>query len=261
MAFQTHANFVQGTILTPPSPATTGTSITLQQGQGALFPTPTNPYSVVLTPPAPFATAAISEIATVTAIAGDVFTVTRHAESTTAQTVTQGWTMTLAPTAKSFTDIESGGNLTSSAFATNAVAAANLATNAIKLGQAQITSNFTSTNTAFTLITGLSVAVTVPSGGRDVRVSFTGGCSSSAGAGNNWTLDVWDSTNSVEVGGTGIISIPTASFTVPCTFFTDISAPTAGSHTYQIRFSQSASATFTCNAASTMPAQILVEAI
>ena len=49
---------------------------------------------------------------------------------------------------------------------TNAIAAASLATSAITLGYAEITSSITTTSSTAVQATGLSVSVTIPSGSR-----------------------------------------------------------------------------------------------
>lgn len=56
----------------------------------------------------------------------------------------------------------------------NGIAASQLATTAITLGYAQITGTFTTSATSATLITGLSVGVTIPTGGRKVEVTVFG---------------------------------------------------------------------------------------
>lgn len=143
----------------------------------------------------------------------------------------------------------------------NNVTASKLATNAITLGYSKITANFTGTQTTtYALITGLAATVTVPSGGRNVKITFSGSCSASAVAGNQFSLDIFDSTSSTELG-VMTASIPTASYTVNSTFVAYIPAPSAGSHAYQIRYTQTSAGTFTCYATATGPASILVEAI
>lgn len=68
--------------------------------------------------------------------------------------------------------VTSSGNATT--IGTNQVSAANLATNAITLGYAQVTSNQTTTSTSAAAISGLSINVTVPAGGRDVEITVFG---------------------------------------------------------------------------------------
>lgn len=80
-------NFAFGIVLTAPSPATSGTSLVLNSGQGANFavgnavcwPANTQPLS------------SNAEIVRVTAVATDTLTVTRAQEGTTAQSIAVGW--------------------------------------------------------------------------------------------------------------------------------------------------------------------------
>lgn len=104
MAQDAVANFAVGTVATAPSPATSGTSLTLTAGQGARFPAA--PFNVTLVPVGTsidnYYSAA--EIVRVTAISTDTLTITRAQEGTTAQSVATGWYVILAPTAKSVAD-------------------------------------------------------------------------------------------------------------------------------------------------------------
>lgn len=105
--FDTHGNGAYGTVLTAPSPATTGTSLVLNSGQGANFPSPaTVNYNCVVWPAGQVMTKANSEVVRVTALATDTFTITREQEGTTARTIVAGDQFALAVTAKLFTDIE-----------------------------------------------------------------------------------------------------------------------------------------------------------
>lgn len=106
--FDQHANLAVGTITVAPSPATSGTSLTLQSGQGALFPTP--PFNATYTPASSSPTSTNAEIVRVTAIVGDVLTITRAQESSSAQSITIGGTIANSVTAKIFTDIETAVN-------------------------------------------------------------------------------------------------------------------------------------------------------
>jgi hypothetical protein len=64
-------------------------------------------------------------------------------------------------------------SLTSTQIATNGVSAANLATSAITLNYAQVATGtvFTTTSTTPVAVTGLTVNVTIPAGGRKVKVT------------------------------------------------------------------------------------------
>jgi hypothetical protein len=142
----------------------------------------------------------------------------------------------------------------------NVIAANSLATSAIQLGYASITSNFTGTATSFSVVTGLSVTVTVPSGGRSVKISVVAqyiGSSHTAGA--SMTLDIYDVTAGAEIGQL-VTTVPAANYACNPCFFA-FHTPASGSRTYEVRYTQSSSATFTMAANTTAPAFILVELI
>lgn len=151
------------------------------------------------------------------------------------------------------------GSVNTAAIQTNAVSAAELATNAITLGYAQITSTINTTSTSYVQATGLTVTVTIPYGGRKIKITVS--CTlynSTSGQGVN--LSIWDGT----VGsGTQLQS----------TFYTSggsnyqavqtiiaVVTPSAGSKTYNVGYSASAD-TANINASSTLVPFILVEAI
>lgn len=132
-------------------------------------------------------------------------------------------------------------------------------TSAITIGYDEILSNFTTTavNT-ITDVTELSVAVTVPTGGR--RVEITAYCSqivSSQSAGN--VLDMY-----IREGSTtrsfGRFSTPAANYGTPMTV-TYSAAVSSGSHTYKVSVLQQAAGTLTFTAASDRPAFLLVKVI
>lgn len=104
MAFDAHKNFAYSTVLTAPSPATSGTSLVVQSGNGALFPTP--PFNATVWPTGVAPTTSNSEIVRVTGISTDTFTITRTQESTSARTVVVGDQIANTQTVKVYTDIE-----------------------------------------------------------------------------------------------------------------------------------------------------------
>jgi len=99
-----HKNFAYSTVLVAPSPATSGTSLTVFTGQGALFPAA--PFNAIVWPTGTNPLASNAEIVRVTAIAGDVFTITRTQESTTARAIIIGDNIAAAITAKTLEDVE-----------------------------------------------------------------------------------------------------------------------------------------------------------
>jgi len=82
-------DFAYSTIATAPSPATTGTSFTLQAGGGALFPAP--PFSATCWPVGELPLVSNAEIVRVTAVSTDTFTIVRAQEGTTAQSLAAGY--------------------------------------------------------------------------------------------------------------------------------------------------------------------------
>ena len=142
----------------------------------------------------------------------------------------------------------------------NNVPASALATNAITLGYSQITSNVSTNASTAALATGLTSSVTIPTGGRKVKVSVyipyvqltTGGYAD---------ITIWDGT----VGsGTQLqkwftkLNDATITQGVQMSF---VYTPSAGSKTYNVGFTTGSGTTITINAGATFPAYILVEAI
>lgn len=103
MAFDSHKNFAVGTVATAPSPATSGTSLTLSAD---FNPAPTPPYNVIICPSGSQPTAANAEVARVTGDSSGVLTITRAQEGSTARTVIVGDQVCAGITAKTLTDIE-----------------------------------------------------------------------------------------------------------------------------------------------------------
>jgi hypothetical protein len=104
MAFDQHTNFAVSTVAVLPSPAASGTSLTVASGEGARFPAA--PFNATIGPIAAQPTPANAEIVRVTARTGDVFTLARAQEGTTARTVQIGDLIAATITAKTLTDIE-----------------------------------------------------------------------------------------------------------------------------------------------------------
>lgn len=104
MAFDGHANFAYGTVATGPSPATSGTSLVLGSGQGALMPAV--PFNATCWPPSVLPLASNAEIVRVTAVSTDTLTIVRAQESATAQSIVAGWQFAATVTRKLVTDLE-----------------------------------------------------------------------------------------------------------------------------------------------------------
>lgn len=152
-----------------------------------------------------------------------------------------------------------GSGLTLASLPNNTILGNQLATTAITLGYAQSLTNFTTTTvTAFVDVTSLSTTVTIPAGGRRVKVTaFCESFKTTATAGTALSIAIYEGatqlassdlsqyvTNSPQLG------MCIASFT-----------PTAGSHTYKVAVFQGAAGTLTVSGATTAPSFILVELI
>jgi len=99
-----HANFAYSTVLTAPSPAASGTSLVVQSGDGAKFPSVS--FNATVWPVGVNPTTTNAEIVRVTAISTDTFTITRTQESTSARTIVVGDQIAATITKKTLTDAE-----------------------------------------------------------------------------------------------------------------------------------------------------------
>lgn len=86
-------NLALGTVLTAPSPATSGTSLVLNSGEGARFsdPATTGEFYATAFPAGENPHSENSEIVKVTAISTDTFTIVRAQRSTTAKSIAVDW--------------------------------------------------------------------------------------------------------------------------------------------------------------------------
>jgi hypothetical protein len=82
-------NLAISLVATAPSPATSGTTLTVTGGTGGRFPEP--PFYVTLHPAGELATPASAEIVRVTAVATDTLTIVRAQRGTTAKSVAIDW--------------------------------------------------------------------------------------------------------------------------------------------------------------------------
>jgi hypothetical protein len=85
MSFDSHANLAASLVAVAPSPASSGTSLTVTAGQGALFPAA--PFNCIVCPANTMPSTTNAEIVRVTNVAGDVFTISRHQEGTSARSI------------------------------------------------------------------------------------------------------------------------------------------------------------------------------
>ena len=137
-----------------------------------------------------------------------------------------------------------------------------LATNAITLGYAEITTNFTSTTTPTDVdVTGIAVTVTVPAGGRGVKITVLPQCVASTAAGGT-AIDL-----KIKEGATTLATSSIQELTsgmnnpiICIAMLTGAKTPSAGSHTYKATIAQGAAGTMTfAGSSSTAPGFILVE--
>lgn len=105
--FDSTKNFVYSTVLTAPSPASSGTTLSVQVADGANFPDPAsvNDYNLVVFPAGTQPTSTNAEIVRVTAKSSNQLTITREQEGTSARNILVGDQVILAPTAKTIDDI------------------------------------------------------------------------------------------------------------------------------------------------------------
>lgn len=96
-------NLAYSTVLTPPSPAASGTSLVVQVGHGARYPTP--PFNATVSPIGEMPTPLNTEIVRVTGIAADTLTILREQEDTTARTILVGDQIYESITKKTFDDL------------------------------------------------------------------------------------------------------------------------------------------------------------
>jgi hypothetical protein len=153
-------------------------------------------------------------------------------------------------------------SVTSAAIATNAVQASNLATNAITLGKTSITGSINTQSTTPVQATGLTSTVTIPSGGRNIKVTLSGGNLSVGTGSKNMYITLWRGAvgSGTQIGGTQFTQL-TANFSVSLTLVA-YDTPSAGSVTYNAGFyTDSGPVTLTWTGSSTSPVLLLVEAI
>jgi hypothetical protein len=110
MAFDAHANLAASTVAVAPSPAASGTTLSVASGHGARFPAA--PFNATVWPAGAAPTYSTAEIIRVTSKgSGDDWTIVRQAEtvSGSARTIVIGDQIAATITAKTITDIESIG--------------------------------------------------------------------------------------------------------------------------------------------------------
>lgn len=140
----------------------------------------------------------------------------------------------------------------------NVVTAPMLATSAITLGYAQYTGPSYSGSTTISAVSGLSVTVTIPAGGRRVKITGYARDIFIGTAGAYAYFSIWDGT--VGSGTQLALSQIYSNGGAPSGMVMAVVTPSAGSKTYTIGL-QSTAGTPILEASATAPAFILVETI
>lgn len=146
----------------------------------------------------------------------------------------------------------------------NVITAPMIATNAMSLGLATSTTAFTTTSTSSIQVTGLSLTVTIPSGGRRVKAVATSYYAGIANVnGVVGFVSLWDGTVNVgtnlqtqQIGGFGASAVGL----VPTTLLY-YHTPSAGSKTYNVGVNALSSGTMNFASAATAPSQLAVEIV
>jgi len=104
-----YKNFAYGVVLTPPAPASSGTSAVLAAGHGARFPAA--PFNATVWPAGAIPDPVNAEIVRVTAIATDTLTLTRAQEGSTARAIVAGDQLAATMTAVTLDSLRNAGEL------------------------------------------------------------------------------------------------------------------------------------------------------
>ena len=102
--FDAHKNLAVSAVVTAPTPATSGTTLTVTAGEGARFPAP--PFNATVWPVNAMPTPLTGEVIRVTARTTDSLTITRAQEGSTARAIGSGDLIAATITAKTLTDLE-----------------------------------------------------------------------------------------------------------------------------------------------------------
>lgn len=158
--------------------------------------------------------------------------------------------------------ITGAGSIGNTALATNAVQASQLATNAITLGfTTYTTADFSTASSTAVQITGLTATVTIPAGGRKVKITAFIYEMYNITTGDSAILSIWDGTvgSGTQLAASGLTSA--TGNAVSSTTCIAIVTPAAGSKTYNVGLNQVTGGTAHVAAGATTPGFILVETI
>jgi hypothetical protein len=145
MSFDNHANLATTTVVTAPTPPSSGT--TLVVSDATVFPA--TPFNATVWPANSVPAKSNAEIVRVTNISVNTLTITRNQESTSARTILVGDQIMNGVSAKVFTDLESASNTNAANIATNT---SNIATNTTSIGT--INGEITTINTFINPLNG-----------------------------------------------------------------------------------------------------------
>src|SRR6185436_15495440 len=275
MSFDAHANFAYATVDTAPTPAASGTSLTVTTGLGTLFPAV--PFNAVIYPNGVAPLASNAEIVRVTGVVGDVFTIVRTQEGSSARTILAGDQIAAAITVKTLTDVETAipsiaglisainvsagatsNNLSALTFdnsngvsfgLTGSVLTATVATNYQSQGAylttaalSQDSSKYAGTNGA---ITGGSITVNTSGVSVDLPAYLTTGMASNRGSDFVQANAVFNGTNASGTIASNAISISVASAAAGSL---NISAGTTSNLLSKVTFADSNGVSFGLNA-------------
>lgn len=157
----------------------------------------------------------------------------------------------------------------SAQIATNGISATNLATNAISLGYVQITTtSYSNATTSATYVTGLGVQVTIPAGGRNIKVTVQVPWLQTSAAPKYSYLSIWSGTAvgtlTTQLQQINLFNGSTATSNGSggqCIYVSD-TPPAAGTAYFNVAIAADSSSTTTlAGVSATSPAYILVEAI
>ena len=233
-SFDNHINFGYSTVMVAPSPATSGTSLTLATGGGALMPA--TPFNATVWPQGTGPLLSNAEIVRVTAVVGDVLTIVRTQEGTSARAIAVGDQFANTISKKVLTDVEDAIN-----------ALPQFAVQSIAGGTTVATGPQVSLVDGGGIswgITGNSIGATVAGGGGGGPTISAGGNSRSTGTVN------LSASNGITFGmdGAGVV---TASYTVPSTVglisAINFSAGTTSGNQTAIKFGDANGITFGLN--------------
>lgn len=150
------------------------------------------------------------------------------------------------------------GAVDAAALATNAVTGSKIGASAILLGYASMTTNFVTSSTTPVLVTGMSVSVTVPAGGRSILCLAAFATMYNNTSGQFADVSFYRGT----VGGTRIGRFlgkgAAATIDAPGSGFALDPAPAAGNYTYNLAFDTISGGTATLGADTTYPGRFIV---